>query len=367
MRRGVWLAHIKRVRKPSGHVMLYYKHRDGGLTRLPDAPENSAEFLDAYAKAAAADGVATPRKRQDDRSLGRLAALYFASSTFKGLSPATQETWRRMIRRILSVTAPSGISAEDVPVFEFRPKHIEKDLAEFSPTVARNRLKVWRSLFRHAKALGWVANDPALDVKPPRTKSEPHRAWTKEDVDAFRTRWPLGTQQRLALELLYDHAPRRGDLVKMGRQHINTAGQISWKQSKTGHWTVPRALGPNAALAIKAFLAARPGVMTFMETRQGKAKSAKAFGEWFRSACHEAGLYGLSAHGLRHTLGSDAAEAGVSSMGIGPGLLGHSTESQARTYTQAADRKRIAKQASKRLEQERNSGIHPETGRESEA
>ncbi len=363
MRRGVRLKYIKRVRKPSGREYFYFKHRDGRLTPLPDAPENSAEFLDAYAKAAAADGVALPRKQLGERSLGRLAALYFASSTFKALAKNTQESRRRIIRHILDVEGKAGARAEDLPVTGLRAHHIEKDLAVLTLSVASARLKAWRGLMDFAKAKRWIVLDPSREVKCARPKSEPHRAWTRDDAEAFRNRWPLGTQQRLALELLWHHAPRRADLCRLGLQHIK-GGMISWKQSKTGTWTAPRKLNPDAARAIKAFRITRPGLLTFMETRQGKARSAKSFGEWFRHACHAAGLKGLSAHGLRHSMGRDAAEAGLSSMAIGQGLLGHSSEREARTYTQAADTKRLADKASQRLEQERNSGNRARPKRE---
>jgi hypothetical protein len=39
--------------------------------------------------------------------------------------------------------------------------------------------------------------------------------------------------------------------------------------------------------------------MTFLVTTDGKLFSAAGFGNWFRDCCNEAGLRGLSEHGLR--------------------------------------------------------------------
>lgn len=341
MARGVRLRRIKRIVKASGETYCYYRRRDGKLIPLPRLPENDPIFAAAWSAAALADGDGPDPRRRPARSLGELAARYQASREFSELAQATQESRRYLIKSIISREA-GGLRIEDMPVSAVSGKTISRDLAERSPQAGRNRLKCWRSLFKFARAIGWREDDPARLVEAPRAKkSQPHRRWTAGDVAAFRARWPLGTQQRAAMEVLYDHAPRRADLVTLSRRHVS-GGTISWRQSKTGDFTTPRPLGANAAAAINALIAARPNIFTFLETEQGRPRSAKSFGEWFREAVRAAGLDGLSAHGFRHTLASDAAEGGASGMAIGPGLLGHRTEAEARTYVQQAERSRLA-------------------------
>jgi integrase/recombinase XerD len=334
----VTLPRCKRVVKRSGLVIHYHRAPGGALTRLPGDPEASAEAHAAWLAADAQIPAATPRPHP--HRLDALAAAYLAGRAFRSLRPVTQAHRRAAIHRILEVTSKkTGIRAGMLVAGDILARHIEADIASRTPSVARERWKAWRALLGHAKALKWVAEDVSRAVACGRPKSRPHQAWTATDVAAFRARWPLGTQQRLAIELLYEHAPRRADLVTMGRQHIR-AGRLSWRQSKTGDWTAPRALGPGSAAALDAWLATRPGALTFMETRQGTARSAKAFGAWFATACEAAGLSGLSAHGLRHTLGGDAATASDAAINA---LLGHSSRSsEGATYRAQADIARLA-------------------------
>jgi hypothetical protein len=74
---------------------------------------------------------------------------------------------------------------------------------------------------------------------------------------------------------------------------------------------------------------------------QGKPFSPAGFTNWFRDRCNEAGLPGLSAHGLRKAASTRAAEqrdGPISSWRY----FGWRTIKQAEAYTRAAERKRLA-------------------------
>jgi hypothetical protein len=63
--------------------------------------------------------------------------------------------------------------------------------------------------------------DPTEGVKRPTLKNKDGIAtWSEDDIAAFRAHLPLGSMERLALELLLNTAQRRGDVVRMGRQHV---------------------------------------------------------------------------------------------------------------------------------------------------
>lgn len=348
MRRGVRLTRLKLVRRPSGRAYLYYRRRDGGLTPLPSLPESHPDFLAAYAEAARADPPPAARPAAHPRALGALADRYLDSREFARLAEATRGPRRRLIAQI------TAGARGDAPVTGLAARHVEADLRGVAPGVARNRLKAWRALMRHAIALGWIAADPSAGVRAPAARSRPHPAWSPAAVAAFRARWPLGSQQRAALEIAYAHAPRRADLAALNRRDV--AGRmISWRQSKTGARVTPRALAPAACAAIDALVAARPGISTLLETQAGRPRSVKALGEWFREACAAAGIAGLSLHGLRHTLASDAAEGGATELAIQQ-LLGHATPAEARVYTQQARAARLAEAGAAAAERSRNAG-----------
>ena len=89
---------------------------------------------------------------------------------------------------------------------------------------------------------------------------------------------------------------------------------------------------------------------TFLQTSFGQPfKTAAGFGNWFRQCCDEAGLAkGLSAHGLRKATARRLAELGCSTHQIAA-ITGHATLSEVQRYTRAADRKRLAQEAMKKL------------------
>jgi len=45
-------------------------------------------------------------------------------------------------------------------------------------------------------------------------------AWTEEDVAKYQAFWPVGTKERVWLDVLFYLGLRRGDAVQIGRQHV---------------------------------------------------------------------------------------------------------------------------------------------------
>src|SRR5215472_14304487 len=82
------------------------------------------------------------------------------------------------------------------------------------------------------------------------------------------------------------------------------------------------------------------GHLVYLVTAWGKPHSAKAFGNWFKKRCREAGLEGLSAHGLRKLGAQRCAEAGASEHQL-MALFGWTNPQQAALYTRKASRARL--------------------------
>jgi len=92
----------------------------------------------------------------------------------------------------------------------------------------------------------------------------------------------IGTHAYLALMLLLDTGQRRGDVIRMGRQHVRD-GFLSITQEKTG-----MAVDIPVTSALAAAIAAFPNKhLTFLVTRQGKPFSADRFTNWFRGALYQ--------------------------------------------------------------------------------
>ena len=203
---------------------------------------------------------------------------------------------------------------------------------------ARNWLKTVRALMQFAVTEGMLASDPTAGIKNLSGKTDGFRTWNEEDIAAFEARHPVGTRERLALALLVNTAQRRGDVVRMGRQHIRN-GLIEVKQQKTGtKLAIP--IHPD----LQAVLDATPsGHLTFLTTAFGKPFAAAGFTNWFREACNAAGLpRGTSAHGLRKAACRRLAEAGCSANVIAA-ISGHKSLSEVERYTIAANQERMAR------------------------
>jgi integrase len=111
--------------------------------------------------------------------------------------------------------------------------------------------------------------------------------WTEEHVTAYEKRWPIGTRQRVWLDVLLYTGLCRGDAVRLGRQHIRE-GVATLKTEKTDT-IVTLPILP----ALAETLAAGPcGDLTFIAGESGNPLSKESFGNLFRDACRAAGVPG---------------------------------------------------------------------------
>jgi integrase len=89
-----------------------------------------------------------------------------------------------------------------------------------------------RGLFRWAVKARLVRADPSADIEDPVLKIKGFPIWSEEAISAFEARWPVGTRQRVWLDVLLYTGLRRGDAVRLGRQHIRN-GIVTLKTEKT--------------------------------------------------------------------------------------------------------------------------------------
>lgn len=210
-----------------------------------------------------------------------------------------------------------------------------------TPAQARNFLDAMRGLFRWALEAKFVTIDPTAGVSnPPRKTGDGFIAWTEEDVEKYQARWPLGTRQRVWLDVLLYSGLRRGDVVRYGRQHVrNGIGRI--KTEKSG-FTVTAVVPVLPILA--ATLKAGPcGEMTFLCGERGKPMTKESFGNMFRDACILAKVPG-SAHGVRKIAATTCANNGATVAQL-KALFGWTDDATAAIYTKNADTERLGREA----------------------
>jgi integrase len=208
-----------------------------------------------------------------------------------------------------------------------------------TPHQARNFLDALRGLFRWALDAGHIKVDPTAGVKNPKRKSgDGFAPWTEDDVLAYERRWPIGTRQRVWLDVLLYTVLRRGDAVRLGRQHVRDGVATLQTEKSQGAVTVSLPILP----VLQRTLAAGPcGDLAFICAKTGGPLTKESFGNLFGEACREAGLKGKSAHGIRKIAATRAANSGATVAEL-EAIFGWRGGRMASLYTREADRRRLA-------------------------
>jgi integrase len=182
-------------------------------------------------------------------------------------------------------------------------------------------------------------------IKLKAIKSDGHHTWSEGEIAQYEAHHAIGTKARLALALYT--AQRRGDVIRMGRQHLRD-GVLSVRQEKTG-----TSLSIPVHSELQAILDATPSKhLTLLTIKTGKAYSGNDFSEQFRVWCDAAGLPKVCTfHGLRKAACRRLAEAGCTTHEIAA-ISGHLTLKEIERYTKAADQLRLAQSAMQRTGQQ---------------
>lgn len=333
--------HLHSERTRHGRLVWYVREGHGPRRRIR-AGYGTPEFWDEY-RDALEGKPAKSAKGPATGSLAWLIARYVESAEWKTKGTASRRKIHGVLRAVEKVAGREP--AKDI---DRRSILAGRDRRRDSPGAANNFLASMRSLFVWAADREYVPADPTTGIKflPPERATGFH-AWTEEELARFEARWPVGTRERLAFDLLLYTGLRRGDVVRLGRQHVRR-DEFSIATEKTGRVVTAPVL-PELAHTIAN---STTGDLTFLVTERGLGFTKQAFGNWFRGACRAAGVPGV-AHGLRKAGARRAAEAGATEAQLNA-LFGWAPGSkESSTYTRSADVARLARSAP-RLAKERS-------------
>jgi len=339
--------HLHRETTRHGTAAWYVRRGKGARIRIR-GNYGTSEFEAAYQ--AALRGEAAPqRSRFGTGTLGWLITRYRESAAWCALSLATR---RQRENIFLHVIASAG---QDAAVRIDRKVIVAgRDRRRATPNAARHFVQTMRGLFQWALESDLVAIDPTQGVSAPRPRSDGHHSWTEDECEAFEVRWPLGTRERVAFDVLLYTGLRRGDAVRLGRPHVKN-GVATIRTEKTGEVVAIPILPP-----LLASIAAGPiGELTFIAGERGGPLAKESFGTWFRKACDAAGVPG-SAHGLRKAGATRAAENGATVAQL-EALFGWRGGGMASLYTRRADRERLSREAADKLLSGQDRNIYSRT------
>lgn len=252
---------------------VWYVRRNGKRIRIRaeyGTPEFEAEYQAAL--------TATPQASKGGPATGTLAWLvdrYREDNAWTRLALATRRQRESFIEQILKTAGSKPIAAITPAAIKAGIKRREK-----TPAQAHHFLETLRGLFRWAGDAEKVRVDPTVGIKLSRRKTDGYVPWTEEDVATYEKHWPIGTRQRVWLDVLLYTGLRRGDAVRIGRQHVRD-GVATLKTEKN---KVEVNL-PILPVLAKTLAAGPCGDLAFIVGARGKPMAKKTFSNVFEIAC----------------------------------------------------------------------------------
>ena len=310
-----------------GRVCWYVRKGKGKRIRVP-AP-GTEEFDQAYQAAVADDVTSVANVRSNVAgTLAWLVTQYRETTAWTSLSLATRRQRENILKHVLD-------TAGNQPLSRIGKASIVAGKERRSGHQARHFLDTMRGIFKWAADAGLVKEDPTDRVRVVKPKIKAFPPWGEEDVAAYRNRWPIGTRQRVWLEVLIGTGLRRGDAVMLGKQHVRD-GVASIKTEKTNtEVTIP------IPSQLAEILAAGPtGDLHFICNALGKPFTKASFGNAFAEACRKAGIQksrmgsASTRPPLRRTKGATEPELDA--------MFGWKGGRMAAHYTREASRRRLA-------------------------
>lgn len=338
------MPRMPRPRKPytqkevtrHGKTVWYFRRGKEKRIRLP-GQFGSKEFNAAYDAALSGNPLAS-KQRADQKTLRWLVDQYYQSGRYAQLRANTQRNHRLMLESVCANGA--DLSFRDLDSSDISAGLMRR---EATPRMAATYVSVMRALFSFAKDSGLVKENPVHDdIKARQHQTEGYHTWTVEEVERYQARHPVGTQARLALDILLYTGLRRADAIILGRQHVRD-GVISIRAGKNGAEIVIPLLEPLRA----SIEATETGALIYLKNSRGEPWKHNSFGYWFADRCDEANVPGR-AHGLRKAGATIAANNGATSFQL-TAMFGWSSTKMAEVYTRKADRVRLAEQAANKL------------------
>lgn len=339
----VWIVRVKR-RDYAYYRRGKYRHRIPGEI-------GTVAWLAEYKRIH--ERYETPsngEKRRTYGSLGWLIDQYRRSPEYKQLSEPSRKDYERVLR-ILEDGDPSleVESSADLPVATMPKSFLVGLRNTYSDTPRKANL-----ILQVASILGTLAVDldlresnPAARIK--KLKTGPgHRPWEEFEIEAYYARWPLGTPQRAAADLLLFGGQRRGDTIAMARTHyrltdfngVRRLGLFVAQEKTANRLWVP---APEPlVVSLGAYLPTHDQMTLLVDPKTGKPFHKRGFSGFMRDAISEAGLSAsVTVHGARYTAATRLWEV-MRSLGYADGLAwqvvgsvtGHETAAMARKYTE---------------------------------
>ena len=267
--------------------------------------------------------------------LAWLIARYRETPAWTSLSLATRRQRENIFRQVIETAGRSPYRCDNSGRDCRRPGPPRQDTisgAAFSRHHARS-IRVGEG-----SAIRQIQSGGGSQISERSNPAKAFPVWTEDDVAAYEARWPLGTRQRVWLAVLLYTGLRRGDAVRLGRQHVRDGvATIRTREDQAPKYTCR-----SCPSCRRQSTTGRPLILLSSAVSNGKPMTKESFGNAFSDACRAAGV-NKSAHGLRKIGATRAANNGATVAQLNA-IFGWSGSKMATLYTANADRARLARE-----------------------
>jgi integrase len=332
-------------RRRSRHGKPYWcvqKFHGGPKLRIPDDLVYGTDpfwaAFDALVGSAPVKPVTPPTLTTGKGTLAWAWELYKRSGAWKsGIGDATRGQRENIMLHVLETAGTSPLADIDTAAIKDGV-----DRRAHTPSQAKNFKQMMSQFFVWLVDAKIVETNPCLGVKlPKRPDTGGFKEWSLNEIEKYEAFWPIGTRERVMLDVYMYTGLRRGDAARVGKQHVRD-GVISIATEKSKGRTVVHL--PMLAV-LKATLDAGPIGDLAWNVGVGKRPYTKeSLGNVFKEACVSAGILDKAAHGLRKAAATRAADCGATAHEL-MAIFGWIDIKEAEIYTRNADRKRLAARA----------------------
>lgn len=333
----------------TGEVRVYWYHRATGKA-LEHDPRTAAGLLEVKAL----DDRATALTAAQKAATGTLAALWTAyrgdmaspdtearlgSPEWRALKPRTRSDYQKVRDWLGKAAEKAAVRAITSPqVLALRDKAFKAKGRRFANYV----VTVLHIVLGWGKLRGWCEANAAHGVpsiRRPTGAKKVNRAWTPAEVAAFADAAPTQLIVPFALGLFA--GLREGDALIVTWSAV-TAGRLEWIAGKNGEECEAPITGP-LRLVLEEARARRGAALQIAVNSRGQPWTESGFRASFfklvRRLTDEGKLKpGCTFHGLRHTIGAQAANDGHSDRKVAA-AIGDRSPAMAQIYARDADRK----------------------------
>jgi integrase len=270
-------------------------------------------------------------------TLGGVIEKYLASKEYQSKSRNTQRIYRRTLDPLKEIAGRGFIA-------DLREHHVRQIRQKFLPSTSQADMAVivLRILWVFAKeelALQLGVN-PAGDIRRLHKNPKAYEPWTDDVIARFEDHVRTNSTAQMALLLLLFTGQRVGDVAAMKWSQYDGKG-IGVRQQKTSAF-----LWIPCHVRLKAALDAAPRHSEFIV---GKSFTGDGLSNVVRRALRRIGAEQYTTHGLRKNAAIALAEVGCTPQQIAA-VTGHRSWKMIQHYIAAADQKKLAAQAIRRLE-----------------